>query len=340
MRSMKSKIGNSESLLRSLVVISAALLLLAAWTTPATALPKGWPERIVISSGPLGGPWYPASVKFSEYLMKKFPGLNVTVIEGGGLGNIRLLETARDAQIGITYSSTWYEARAGEYKGVKYLNARGAFALMTSYMQFAVRADSKIRSIVDLKNKRIVPGRIGWSSEIIFKNVLKQYGLDYNKIREQGGKVNFAGFAEMPTLLKDGHVDMVLLSGNSPHPAALDIESSFPLRILPLEKSKMEAVMKELPGLFVSTIPAGRYKGNKEPVDVLAVAGIYIVNKDLPDNFMYELTKAYIEVGPEARKLMPHLDLWSWEKGKAGIFKDLMHPGCLRAFEEAGYGFK
>jgi TRAP transporter TAXI family solute receptor len=152
--------------------------------------------------------------------------------------------------------------------------------------------------------------------------------------------VNFAGFAEMPSLLKDGHVDMALLSGNSPHPVALDVETHFPLRILPMERAKMEAVMREIPGLFITTIPAGRYKGNKKPVDVLAVAGIYIVNKDLPNDFMYEITKAYMQGGPGAVKLMPHLNLWSWEKGKTGIQKDLMHPGCLRAFEEAGYGYK
>ena len=108
-----------------------------------------------------------------------------------------------------------------------------------------------------------------------------------------------------------------------------------------MDKPKMEAVIKATPGLFTATIAPGReFKGNKEPVDVLAGSGIYIAHKDLSDDFIYEFTKSSIALGPEVRKTMLGYDLWGWEKGKQGIIKEVMHPGALRAFEEAGYGYK
>ena len=236
-----------QCIVKTLVAASAILLILTMGVIQANAFPKGWPNQIVITSGPMVGSWYASSVKLSEYLMKKFPGLSVTVIEGGGVGNVRLLEKGRDAQIGITHSAILGTARKGiaAFEGEKHVNSNALFAIMPSTLKIVVRADSKIFSVSDLKDKRIVPGRKMDTATFLFRTVLKQYGLSFTTIRKNGGKITFTGYTEAPLLFKDNHIDCAVVFGKTAHPVISNIQSRIPLRILPIEKPVMQAVMEE-----------------------------------------------------------------------------------------------
>lgn len=61
-------------------------------------------SNIVISSGPIGGGWYNTAAGIAEILMREIPGLNVTVNEGGGYENIKLVDKG-DAQIGYAFTN-------------------------------------------------------------------------------------------------------------------------------------------------------------------------------------------------------------------------------------------
>ncbi|MBE0557848.1 MAG: hypothetical protein IH628_11505, partial [Proteobacteria bacterium] len=49
-----------------------------------------YPKQLVLRAGSVGGPWIPMSTMIADELMKKFPGMNIVVQPGGGLGNIRV----------------------------------------------------------------------------------------------------------------------------------------------------------------------------------------------------------------------------------------------------------
>ena len=64
------------------------------------------PGSIVICASNSGNIWYSCAVKLSELLMREFPDMSVTVVEGGGDPNIDAVNLGTDAQLGFTSSTS------------------------------------------------------------------------------------------------------------------------------------------------------------------------------------------------------------------------------------------
>ena len=82
-------------------------------------------------------------------------------------------------------------------------------------------------------------------------------------------------------------------------------------------------------------IPAGAYPGVERAVPVVAVRNLLVARSDLPDDLVYDITRAIFEhhaelvaVHPEARKLT----LESAVKYSPARF----HPGAIRYYREKG----
>ncbi|NPV71032.1 MAG: TAXI family TRAP transporter solute-binding subunit [Firmicutes bacterium] len=293
---------------------------------------KEWPKSIVIASGPVGGPWYPTMVKCSEILMREIKGLTVNVIEGGAESNIKLVNAGKDAQIGMTSSAVLYPAIEGK-SGEKASNITAIGAVLTSYAQFGVPENSSIKSIPDVVGKRVAPGKNGFISEVIFRNVLEAYGITYDDIKNKGGSISFVAWGEYPSLVKDNHIDMFSLCGEVPHATIMEIESSKPMRLLSIAPDKLQVILKKFPYLFAIEKPAGIYKGQKTPVTLLGYSGVLVANKSLPDDFLARVIEVLVKNRAEIVKELPFVDLLSWDKVMSGLEKSIMSPGALKVIE-------
>ena len=108
------------------------------------------PSSIVICASNSGNIWYSCAVKISELLMKEFPDMSVTVIEGGGDANIDVVNLGTDAQLGFTSSTSLVPAFAGENENVKDCsNVKALMSVQMSYAQTAVLASSDIHTFAD-----------------------------------------------------------------------------------------------------------------------------------------------------------------------------------------------
>ncbi|MGE5486026.1 MAG: TAXI family TRAP transporter solute-binding subunit [Ignavibacteriales bacterium] len=290
-----------------------------------------WPKSIVIASGPIGGPWYPTMVKCSEILMREIKGLNVTVIEGGAESNIKLVNAGKDAQIGMTSSAVLYPGIEGKLSGgEKATNITAMGAVLTSYTQIGVPANSPIKSIPDVVGKRIAPGKTGFISEIIFRNVLEAYGITYDDIKAKGGSISLVAWGEVPALMKDNHVDVFSMCGEVPHSTIMELETTKQIRLLSIDKDKLDVILKKYPYLFAVEKPAGIYKGQKEPVTLLAYSGVLIANKSLPSDFLAKVVDVLVSNKDEVVKELPFVDLLSWERVMSGLEESVTDPEVLK----------
>lgn len=317
-------------------MMSVLFVSLSATGTEAQQ-PKGIPSQVTIVSGPMGGGWMASAAYISDQLMKKFPKLSSTCIPGAAVGNLTTVNRGRDAQIAIcTYADSFYNARAGKLpKPVDVSNVKLVATYNSGLISIHVKADSNIHSIKDLKGKRVLPGMKSFGPEPIFRDILKRYGMSYDDM-----KISHVTYGDMPTLMKDGHADAYITtaSGGRPHSVSMDIETVFPVRVLGLEKNVMDGVLKDNhPYLSKMTIPAGFYKGQTQPVDVLNILSIIAVNKNLSDEFIYEFTKMILENSGQIRKSFKVVDmLGPNEVGLTGILTTDLHPGALRYWKEIG----
>ena len=116
---------------------------------------------------------------------------------------------------------------------------------------------------------------------------MEAYGITYDDIDEQ-----YLSFSEAASALKDGNVDAAFLTAGYPTAAVQDIASQNPIRVLPVEADKADALIAKYPFYTKVVIPAGTYAGFNEEVPAISVMAMLVCTDKLDDNEGYEITKA------------------------------------------------
>ncbi len=254
-----------------------------------------WPASVTLIAGPVGGPWYPVMVTFAEYLTEEIPEVSWTVIDGGSLGNIRVVDQGVDAQIGLTHLNMLEKAIEGTLtatEGETFENTATGNAVTLSYIQLVTPvANNNINTFSDIFDKKFAPGQLTSAQTYVLQDLLGYYGESFDSIKANGGSVEYINFSEMSTLLQDKHIDVACFTGDLPHASGMEADVSTPLKLIPIEEEAIEAITKLYPSLAVEEAPAGCYSGVTEPVTLLGAVGTLIFNKALPDDLVYEFTR-------------------------------------------------
>ena len=295
---------------------------------------NNFPTSIVIASGPIGGPWYSAMTKVSEILMREIKGLTVSVIEGGAESNLALVNAGVDAQIGMTSSVAMQQCKDGSGSIEKMDNISALMPIVSSYIQVAVPENSDIKSFTDILGKNISAGKTGFASEVIFRQILDAYGISYDDIKAKGGNVNMVNWSEYPTLVGDGHLDLICLNGEVPHNIYSQIEVDKPLRLLQIGENEKKAVLEKMPALFTKEFEAGCYKGTKENVELFGYSGLLFVNNSLPDEFVLKIMELIEENKDEIISELPFVDLLGWENIKSGMSELVCRDSIWKVVQE------
>jgi len=218
-------------------------------------------------------------------MMKEWPDMSVTVIEGGGDANIDVVNGGVDAQLGFTSSTSIIPALAGENANVT--DASKVVPLMSvsvSYAQTAVLASSDIKDYPDLAGKRMAAGTYGQVAMYTSDALLEAYGMSNKDLA--GGDYQVVSPSEYPDQFADGHLDACHINGNLPLATLVQIDSVNPIRILQPSREAMDYILEEYPSFYEVEVDANYYEGQTEPLNLLAYDGMMIANKDLPEEFL------------------------------------------------------
>ncbi len=292
-------------------------------------------KDLIIGGGGVGGSWYLCAAQISELIRQGMPGISVSVVEGGAIANVRLTNEGRDMDIGMASLPDVLTALSnkGVFEGENIDNIAPVINFATDSVQFTVLVKSGIDSIADLADKRILPGPKGWGIEAITQQVLALYGLSYDSIKANGGGVSHVTWGEAPSLIKDGHADMVGFKGAVPLAQTLEIEATNKAKVLGLDEEKLNEFLVGKPGYFKGNIPAGSYKGQTEDALTISHTSVIFVNKDLPEDVVYNILKLIME---NSDKLNQIEGLNIGKEPLLGIDPSLLHPGAKKYYEEAG----
>lgn len=291
---------------------------------------QGGDTFVNIATGGTAGTYYPIGGAIAEVLNKDAQGVNASAQStGASVANINML---RDGQVDMAIVQNdiaFYAVNGQEMFEEKVGNLRGIASLYPETCQFVVLEDSGIKSIEDLKGKRVAVGAAGSGVEGNVRQILKAYGMSYDDIDEQ-----FLSFAEGATALKDGTVDVACLTAGYPTASVQDVASQKKIRLLPIENDKVESLVKEYPFYTKTVIPKGTYQGFDEDVQTVSVMAILIVNDKLSDDAGFEITKAIfggldkISAAHSAAKSI------SKEKALEGMDFITMNGGAQKFFKE------
>ncbi len=306
----------------------AALVIAAG---PAAAAEK----FVRIVSGPAGGSWYPLGAKIAQILGEKVKGVSTKNTPGGGVGNVKDVNKG-NAEIGWTYGHTAYNGYIG--KGAfkkKHPNVRHLATLYPAGLQTAVPANSKIMSYADLKAKNVSPGKTKWSGYAAYKMVIGLYGYSIGDVRKSGGTVHHVSYKDSVALMKDGHIDAFTGLTSVPQASFLALEFSPGIRFLPIDKAILDKIMSSNPGYVRINIDQSHYKSIKKPVPTLGAVTILVINKNVPNDIAYAITKALWENHGEfvqVKKVWKKVKLETALLGAATP----VHPGAMKYYKEKG----
>lgn len=241
-----------------------------------------------IATGGTAGTYYPIGGAIAEVLNKDAEGINASAQStGASVANINMLKDEQVDMAIVQNDIAYYAVNGKEMFDNKIENLRGIASLYPETCQFVTLEDSGIKSIADLKGKRVAVGAAGSGVEGNVRQILKAYGLTYEDIDEQ-----FLSFAEGASALKDGTVDVACLTAGYPTASVQDVASQKQIRLISLDNDKIDALIKDYPFYTKTTIPAGTYQGFDEEVSTVSVMAILVVTDKMSDDTGYAITKA------------------------------------------------
>lgn len=230
-------------------------------------------------------------------------------------------------------ASDAYAGTGGFKKPLKDL--RFFATLYPGILQTAVPANSKIRSYADLKNKNVSPGKVVFSGNVTTERLLPLYGVTYDMIKKNGGTIHRVGYKDSVALMKDGHIDAFVGLTTVPNSSFIALDFRPGIRFLPVEDQIADKFIRQNPGFWKTTIPAGAYKGVKNSVKTLATATILIINKKVPDDLVYKMTAAFWKNHGQMLKVHKN---WGNVKLATALKAATVpvHPGALKYYKEKG----
>jgi len=318
-----------------LVVVCSAALIMSG-----TAFAGKYNRKFLkMVSGPEGGSWYPLGSGIMR-LVEQATGISTSNGPGGGVGNCKSIQRG-NAELGWSYSHTAFNAYNGKGKFKKpHKKLRYLVSLYPGIFQVAVPKSSKILSFEDLKNKRIVPGKVGFTGTAIAEVILKAYGITFNSIKKSGGKVDFVGYADAAALMKDNHTDAYMAVTSCPQSTVIDLNFRPGVRFLGIDPVHMKKVLSLEPGLFATVIPKTAYKGMDRDVPTMGTVTCLVISQDVEDDVAYAIVKAIFEnLGELAKIKKKAISQVSLKKALQGC-KIPVHPGAMKYYKEHGVKIK
>ena len=242
-----------------------------------------------IATGGTAGTYYPIGGAMAEILNNNIQGMNASAQSTGAtVANINMLHDGSVDLAIVQNDITYYAANGIEmFKDKKIDSIRGIATLYPETCQIITLDASGIKSVADLKGKRVAVGAQGSGAEANARQILEAYGITYDDIDEQ-----FLSFSEAASALKDGNVDAAFLTAGYPTAAVQDIASQNPIRVLPIEADKADALIAKYPFYTKVVIPAGTYAGFNEDVPAISVMAMLVCTDKVDDTMGYDITKA------------------------------------------------
>ena len=278
--------------------------------------------------------YYPYGGGIAKVLNESLPNVRATAeVTAASVDNLKLIRDGK-ADIALALTDTLADA----------VNGRGAFAgapvpaatlavLYSNYTHLVTLASSGITSVAGLRGRRVSTGSPGSGTEVLAFRVLRAAGLNPDAdVSKQG-----LGASESADALKDGKIAAFFWSGGLPTAAVQDLShsSGITIRMIPTG-DLVPALQKEHGSLyFPLQVPANAYPGVTAPVSVVGVANALIVNRSMPEQLAYDITRVLFEKQPELAAIHPearNLTLATAVQGSPAEF----HPGALRYYRERG----
>jgi hypothetical protein len=290
-------------------------------------------QNISIATGGTGGVYYPMGGGLAAVLSSKVPGMSATAeVTGGSVDNLNLIGTGKP-YIGFSMADAAKDAQVGDGKFAgKKIDLRTLLILYPNLMHVATVESTGIKSMKDLKGKRVSTGAPGSATEVMAFRLLEAAGLD----KDKDVKRERLSVAESVNAVKDRKIDAFFWVGGLPTAAVTDLANSPGMKIVMIDTTEEVPAMNKKYGnlYFPTVIPKATYSGMAKDNKVAAVANILVVNANMSNEEAYKIVKAVFDNKLDLVRTHQEYMNVSLENQKAKSTPIEFHPGALKYFKE------
>lgn len=302
---------------------------------PAPAREAAAAQTVTIGTAGVMGIYYPLGGALCRMVnvTRKTHKLRCSVEPSeGSVANIKGV-LAGDLDMGIAQGDAQFYARqgSGPFKDQPQPKLRTLFSVYPETLTLVARETSGIRSIQDLKGKRVGLGTAGSGTRVTMDLVLEAAGLR----REDLKTALDTKIVEMPPTLCENKMDAFGFVAGHPNPVLQDATNGCRTRIVPIEGAGVDALLAARPYYIRTSVPGGLYPGTPVAQATIGTMASVVVSADMPDDVAYAITRAVFENFDDFRKLHPALAPLTKERALSGSAVPF-HAGAERYFREAG----
>lgn len=285
-------------------------------------------EELRMGTASIGGAFYPMGQSISN-LVNKYAGADISmvpIVTGGSVQNPRLIG-ANEVEIAITNNNLAVLAIKGKgpYKsGAIELSAIGA--LHPSVLHMIVMGDSKIKTIEDLKGKRVAVGPAGGGTMGFLNFLLPLHGMSLDDFTP-----SFLSYSDGFSQLTDGNVDAAFALSGYPAGAVMQASAGSPLKFISFSEGMLEQALAKNSAFAAVNVPADIY-GTPTAGKLIGVNNMLVVPNSMGADTAEKITAAIFD----------HLDELKAENANARQMDPAMslklaiplHEGAARYFKK------
>ncbi|MDO5456421.1 MAG: TAXI family TRAP transporter solute-binding subunit [Eubacteriales bacterium] len=288
-------------------------------------------QRMMMGTGGTAGTYYAFGGVLAQY-MKNYSNYSVTAVStAASKANIQSIGDG-DYQMGFTQSDVmsyaWEGSKSFETDG-PCRDFRVLGALYAETVQLITMKDD-IKSVEDLRGRSVSIGAPGSGVYFNAVDVLEAAGLTVDDIKPQ-----YQSFDDSKEALKDGQIDAAFIVAGAPTSAITELATTNGVNLIPIDGALRDKIMEICPYYAPLQIPADTYPGQPEAIETITIKATMIVDADLDEEVVYQLTSAIFDhIDEIALENAKGAEL-SVENATSGITVPF-HAGAARYFAEHG----
>lgn len=321
-------------------------LCLATALASLTIAPMVQAETASIISQPPGNGWYTYGTTFARVIPEKTGHqVDVKLIpRGGGMANPVVVNRGK-ADFGFTTSNAAVWAKEGLtdiYKGQKNPHLRMVLAgMQQAYTLIVARkawvdstGNNTLDKIIHAKKVVIATKPTGSQVPILADFIFKSMGTSFAELKSEG-KIIQIGSGQASQMMRDNAIDVYIDNVPAMHPNVTQMAMTNHIVFIPYPDKVLKA-MAEV-GLPTGVMPNGTYKGQTGDYRNPISATVFVTNDSVPEQEVYEVTKALVESEGDIKQT--HAPLKFWQPSEIGQYSNILPlaDGAAKYDREQGW---
>ncbi|GLW11007.1 C4-dicarboxylate ABC transporter substrate-binding protein [Microtetraspora sp. NBRC 13810] len=288
------------SLTRMAALVAAGILVLAGCGGEQGGGAAGGGQRLSIATGNTTGVYYVLGGGLAEQIGKGIPGYQATAeATGASVENIQRVVRG-DSDIAFSLADSAADAIGGKGAFTAPQPIRALARLYDNFTQVIARTDAGVRTIADLKGKRVSTGSPNSGTEVIALRLLAAAGLDPDKdVTRQA-----LSLPETVQGIKDGTLDALVWSGGLPTAGITDLMTSEKDRVAFVPLDDVLPAMQQAHGpVYAAGTVGGDVYGTAADVPTIVVPNLLLVNEKMDPALAGNLTKLLFDRKADLEKV-------------------------------------